>query len=90
MTIIGALIALAWLYFWVRGELWAALCVPAAWAVMLWMSFTDGGATANTPQIYAIAILLSLAAFIPHAIRYFRERRIDRTLHGVTFLSRVD
>lgn len=90
MIFLYVAVFLVWLYFWVRGNVWAAASVPVVWVALLWLTYTDGGAKANTPQIYALAAVMSAIAFVPYAIHRYRERRIARTLHGITFLSRVD
>lgn len=88
--LIAAAVFCAWAYFWVKGALWAALIVPLAWAILLWLAYTDGGPKANTPIIYSLAAMMSLLAIVPYLLSRHRQRRIERTLHGVSFFSRLD
>ncbi|WP_148301006.1 hypothetical protein [Asaia platycodi] len=88
--LLAAAVLCVWAYFWVGGVLWAALIVPVAWAVLLWLSYTDGGPKANTPIVYLMAVIMSRLAVVPYSICRHRQRRIERTLHGVSFFSRLD
>jgi|GEM_PF-3070462 len=92
MTIlIGAAVFFAWAYFWVRGALWAALIVPGSF-IVLWLGFlsSPGPFTTNPVHDYSLIAILTAVSMAPMIVAHFRRRKIERTLHGVSFFSRLD
>lgn len=78
--------AAAWCFFWVKGWLWAALPVPAFFAVMVLSSVNEPGPITNQPMYdYTLAGALIVLSFAPYAIRRYRAEKADRLLNGVRF-----
>jgi len=92
MTIlIGAAVFFAWAYFWVRGALWAAL-PPIAFAVWFTWGCSMGpdGFTPQSSSLYITCAVVIAASVAPFIFTLHRQRRLERTLHGVSFFSRLD
>lgn len=79
-------VAMAWCFFWVKGKLWAALPVPAFFAVMVLSSLNEPGPITEQPVYdYTLAGALICLSFTPYVIRRHREEKADRLLNGVRF-----
>ncbi|MBB2169828.1 hypothetical protein HLH36_15995 [Gluconacetobacter aggeris] len=86
MTWFGGILFIAWCIWWVRGSIWPALMVPLFAIAVEGLSHADQGHFDPASTIIAMAVL-SISAFIPHLVARRRARQIERTLHGVSFLS---
>ncbi|KXV65771.1 hypothetical protein [Gluconobacter oxydans] len=79
----------AWCFFWVKGWLWAALPVPAFFAVMVLSSLNEPGPITDQPVYdYTLAFILICFSFTPYAIRRYRQEKAYRLLNGVRFIYR--
>ncbi|KXV12560.1 hypothetical protein [Gluconobacter oxydans] len=86
MIFLYLVVAVVWCFFWVKGRLWAALPVPAFFAVMVLSSLNEPGPITNQPGYdYTLALVLIGLSFSPYAIRRYRAEKADRLLNGVRF-----
>lgn len=95
MPIFGICLFLIWFYFWIRGNIWAALVMAACPVILVWMGFTGtpnpwehplDHLDTNPYNWYFILIFFS-GAFLPWYIHYRKARRIERALHGLRFME---
>ena len=86
MIFLYLVVAAAWCFFWVKGQFWAALPVPAFFAVMVLSSLNEPGPITNQPEYdYTLALVLIGLSLAPYAIRRYRAEKVDRLLNGVRF-----
>jgi len=86
MIFLYLVVAAVWFFFWVKGHIWAALPVPAFFAVMVLSSLNEPGPITNQPvHDYTQACVLIALSFAPYAIRRYRAEKADRLLNGVRF-----
>lgn len=82
MILIYGAVFLVWLYFWVRGNLWAAFPMAIFPIALERLTYADekhldpSGALAELASIF-------VAAFIPYLTRRYRAARMDRALNGL-------